>query len=402
MKKIILLLFLVFVFGEFIVFFSSRLPFSPPAKKQINVPAEISACKTSTQKDQCWSDLITRIVTNQGVDKALEVTANLYDSEKSFASPCHAITHAIGQTAYELFAKHQDFTVTAKTAYCSYGFYHGFMEALVSKTNNPKLAREFCSYVDKQLKDKAPDAYLQCFHGIGHGWSNIHDTRLWGKEDEIINQSLTLCKNVSGTRDELTRCATGVFNNIALAYMSHEYNLSVNKDDPLTVCHKQTEEFKDPCYISMNITLLWFTNNDFAKAAAFLEKLQNTDMAIHAMRNLAAVVGAQNMNLSDHSAMIANCRNVQNRLQDSCFQGYAFGFLEHGQPEVEYVKPLAFCESQTLSKTEQQNCLSYIFSYLPQWYPRTKAESICQTVSTEYVSQCQTQVRMRYEQARTN
>ena len=339
---------------------------------------EMEACNRSENKTICWKDLVTGVFERDGLDKAYDVIARLYETAPEFASDCHDFGHFLGKATYELFSKGKDFKVTPKTAFCSYGFYHGFLERLASEEGGVKRARDFCIYVDEQLARETPDVTLQCFHGVGHGWVNVHDVpELWGNEEGIVKRGLELCERVAGNDSELSRCATGVFNGIATFYGTGEYNLELKRDDPLWLCRKQTEKYKDPCYISMNGALVAAANGDLVRAAKFVDAIPEDEYAKHAMLNLAIPFGVENLNSSDHSKGILECRSLSPRLRIPCIQGYAFAFLESGKPEEEYIKPLDFCSSDSFLPEEKRGCLGYIFGYLAQWYPREKAYEIC-------------------------
>ena len=339
---------------------------------------EIEACKQSENKTICWKDLVIQVFERDGMGEAYGIIARLYDTIPEFAPTCHDFGHFLGNATYELFSGGKDFKVTAKTAFCSYGFYHGFLERLASEEGGVKGARDFCIYVDQQLAKETPDVTLQCFHGIGHGWVNVHDVpELWGNEEGIVKRGLELCERVAGNDSELSRCATGVFNGIATFYGTREYNLKLNRDDPLWLCRKQTEKYKDPCFISMNVALVAAADGDLVRAAKFVDAINEDEYAKHAMLNLAIPFGVENLHSSDHTQAILDCRSLSPRLRISCIQGYAFAFLESGKPGEEYIKPIEFCSLSILSSQEKEGCLGYIFGYLAQWYPREKALGIC-------------------------
>ncbi len=338
--------------------------------------------------DVCWQTAIKKILHSHGVDGALTVLATAYDNNPAFSGTCHDLTHFIGKEAYNLFIRNKDFSVSPKTAYCSYGFYHGFMETLVSRKGDMQLARKFCDYVDQQITKVSPDAVFQCFHGIGHGTVNNHDPATWGNEQAMIDPALALCEQVSVTAEERSRCATGVYNGIALFYNNREYNLKFDERDPLRICRTQKAEYQDACYISLNISVLAITAGDITRAAKFIEPIPDDVVAQHAMINLAAPVGSSHMNATDHRETIAKCRGVQPRLREACIQGYAYGFLEQGQPEQEYKKPVEFCTTAPLTPNERQACYDYIFSYLQQWYSAEKNIQICAEVPQSVQDLC--------------
>lgn len=346
----------------------------------------------SAQIKQCWEDVVQSSMKQGDLGGAFDALASLYDANPALGETCHALTHKIGESAYLLFARGKTFAVTPKTAYCSYGFYHGFMEALVAEKKDMSLARKFCDYVDEEISAVSPDASLQCLHGIGHGTVNNHDPRTWGSEQTLIDPAIALCKQVATNDDELSRCATGVFNGIANFYATGEYKLVLNASDPLKVCRAQAKQFQDPCYISLNTLLLQLTEYDLKKAVVFIDGIADDTMAQHTMINVAAPIGSANLGKLDHAGVIATCRSISKRLHMSCIQGYAYGFLEHGEPEQEYKKSLEFCQSKELVLDEQNACFEYIFSYLPMWYSRDKVQAICEKLSGEYRTLCEQKV----------
>ncbi len=335
--------------------------------------------KCISQSDQiCWVDLVSHVFKKRGLESALDFVTNAYDKDPSFSGVCHEVGHLLGTETYKLFKEGKSFKITPKASFCSYGFYHGFMESMVSSEADLTKAREFCLYVDSQVSAVTPDAALQCFHGIGHGWVNVHDDKsLWGDDQGIVKKGLKLCELVAVNDSELSRCATGVFNGLSVFYSTGEYELKTRKDDPLWICNAQETKYQDPCYISMNTLLMSISNGDLKEASKYVETIKDDEIAVHTMLNLAIPFGLKNYNEVDHQSGINICRGLQNRLITPCLQGYAFAFLEHGQPGQEYVKSFSFCKNTGLTESEKNDCLGYIYTYLAQWYAKDKATQIC-------------------------
>lgn len=336
---------------------------------------------SSAEQERCAGRWIEVMLRKRGMAASFDELVRRYNEDPSFGLTCHSLTHTLGRSAYDMFAAGEKVEVTAQTAYCSYGFYHGFMEQLADKNGDMQLAAQFCRYVDSEIAKEAPDASLQCYHGIGHGTVNNHDPKTWGNEQAMIAPALELCNKAATNESELSRCATGVFNGIATFYQNHEYKLKPRMNDPLWICRLYEPLFEDACYMSLNMTLLDVSNSDLGRAARFVEAIGNDTFAAHAMINLAALVGTKDMNKTDHAPAIQVCRSVQGRVHIPCIQGYAYGFLEHGPPGQEYIKPIAFCGSNELTAEEQTGCFEYIFTYFKQWYSQEKAQAICQSLS---------------------
>lgn len=378
----------ILVLGIFILIIFLGLKYFPTTNFYLQQSIEICRDK----KDQvCYKDLIMDKFKKQGLDSALMMVTKIYAKDQSFSTSCHDIGHLLGSETYKLFKAGKPFTVSPEIAFCSYGFYHGFMDLMAGEGDVSK-ARDFCKYVDTQMSKITPDASLQCFHGIGHGWVNIHgDKSLVGDDLGIAKRGLTLCEKVSTNDSELSRCATGVFNGVAIFYGTNEYNLKIRQDDPMWICRFVDSKFQDPCYISMNTVLYSVSGQNLKLAAHYIEQIKDDTIATHAMINLALPFSFAQTNSSDYNNSIGICRGLQKRLVAPCLQGFAFGILEHGEPGKEYIKSLAFCKNNWLTKDEEKQCLSYIYLYLPQWYPKDKAYSICQGEG-EYNALCAKEV----------
>lgn len=363
----------------FMVFLTLTLPVYFGFQKFNNLALtpdkNIEKCK-ETHDQICYKNLIMDTFNNEGLDKALAMVQTIYQGDPSFSSTCHDIGHLLGIESYKLFRDGTDFKITPDAAFCSYGFYHGFMEGLASE-GDVKKARDFCEYVDAQISKETPDASLQCFHGIGHGWVNIHGERnLYGDDLGIVKRGLNLCEKVSDNDSELSRCATGVFNGVANFYVSGEYELKVKQNDPMWICKKIDAKFADPCYISMNTVLYTVSGQDLKVAAGYIATIKDDKIAEHAMINLSLPFSLSELNKPDHTEAINICRSLEGRLVIPCFQGFAFAFLEHGEPGREYERAINFCHGG-LNSDEEEGCLSYVYIYLPQWYSVDKAYGIC-------------------------
>ena len=383
---------IVFLFGIFAVFALGTLYVVAPSNLG---ELTIDKCKNVTQgQEQCWEDLMGELMNRGGIAAALDTFAHLADTYEPFSGVCHSILHATGGEAYKQFVRGEDFIATPTSAYCDYGFYHGFMETLVSLKGGPKVAREFCAYIDQQLADVTPEVPLQCFHGIGHGWTNVHDNpELWGDERAIISRSIEACEGVKDTWGQLSHCLTGVFHGIANFYVKGDYGLSVNTKDPLWVCREQPERYRNECYMSMYGVLRYVTGDNFLQAARFIEDIDEDRYADSAIMHLAMSRSASVGNENDYINGITLCQALEARLRTPCIQGYAFGLFEHNTSGEGHDEPLRFCALAVLSQEQRRACLEYIFSYLSLWYPSEKVHHICATAEEQYRELCRSKLR---------
>jgi len=279
---------------------------------------------------QCWETMIDSIIAKDNLGAVFDHLSYLYETDPSFVPRCHDMTHYVGEVAYKMYARGEDFDLTPKSAFCSYGFYHGFMENIVYGGGGSDEARALCKRVFDELHETAPDAFLQCYHGIGHGALDIYDPANWGNEQAMIEPALRFCEEAADSSLQFSRCATGVYNTIAFFYIAGDYGLAINKEDPFWICREQSAEYQDACYISLNVALMWMVNSNFAEAMKFVEDIPDDTYAQHATINLASPLALANITADDHTDSIAACRALQERLRPACFQGFAFGFLFNG------------------------------------------------------------------------
>ena len=199
----------------------------------------------------------------------------------------------------------------------------------------------------------------------------------------MIGPALQICENASETPEQLYRCASGIFNGIANFYITGDYGLSSNKEDPLWICHEQQDKYKEPCYGNMNSILFWLGGNHFSQAAYYVESIGEENQEISAIKYLAGL-GAL---YEGSEYAVEDCRSLKKHLRLPCIEGFVQGFLEHGEPGFEYQEAFSFCRSPTMTHQEKETCFRYALN-LGGWYSREKVQEICAGVDAEYRKFC--------------
>ena len=343
-------------------------------------------CRVGANEKQCLEELISTTLQIKGVEAALDI---LHNNQAHFANNCHDLAHTIGESAYRVFSQGKAMVLTPKTYYCGYGFYHGFMETLVQTTGSPEQARAFCEYADRQLAGETGDAGGSCYHGIGHGTVDGGDPRHFGDAKAVIAPGLEICERVGSTDTQIDRCASGVFNSLAIAYNNSSYGFSLPRENPYGICEEQVKHyFKKPCYEEMNTTVIRL-GDSFVESARFVEEIADDVYANYAIESLAgyAVFFHSSRNNLEDSAL--DCRSLQERLRLACIRGFGAGLAEHALPESEHVASLAFCSLRILTDEERQTCFGRLVPYLRVLYTREKFQEICQSLEEDYRRFCQ-------------
>ncbi|HET7098653.1 MAG TPA: hypothetical protein VFI61_00225 [Patescibacteria group bacterium] len=351
----------------------------------------INSCsniQNEAQKIICWKGVIDKDLEKGDLNHTMTLVADTYNSDPDFAKNCHDFMHRVGKTAYDLFSKGTDFKIGSKSSYCAYGFYHGFMENLVSKSGDISLARNFCSKVDNELSKDAPGAKLACYHGIGHGWTNVHDPKFFGNERAMIYPALALCEKITQDPDELKICATGVFDSISISYYNQSDGLKMNKIDPYWLCKEQKDRYKAPCYMDLSPAILWLGDYRLNTSLEYLKTVEPKymDLVVETIAEDAVrFIMRDNLNIDDQ---VKYCRNLGSRRNLICLHGLALGYLQFGAPGREEESAIGFCDLKILTESEKDSCYSKIMPAVKSSLSKEKYEKMCSNLPSELTKYC--------------
>jgi plastocyanin len=324
-----------------------------------------------------WENMIKSSIVEGGIIGAFNMYAKLYESEPVFAENCHGYTHIIGQGAYEMYKNNIDLDVDDKVSYCSYGFFHGFIEAMFHDEGSLDKAREFCDYIDNKLRGQT-SAIGACLHGIGHGVTDGSDPRAYGNVKALIEPGKKLCEKVGINEYEKQICATGVFNSLEGLYLDPKYKITVDKKDPFWICREQeTDYFKKACFDDFKDIIMVIANNDFREAAKFVEGIKEDHFAQGAIDNLATYNAYIILRKPDFNYAIDICHSLQPRLHVDCISGLGAGFMTAGDPGKEYVKAIELCKSPRITKEEREGCFRRILHASQVQYSPEKHKEVC-------------------------
>ncbi len=383
LKKLLLVISILLSISTALFIYSERL-------HSFDTVRLMAQCKNDNPTTQalCLQDLLEELVRSGGVDKAFDLVAQLGEIDENNIVNCHDYAHIIGKEAYRVFAGGRPFEVSTKTAYCAYGFYHGFMETLVSMSGDVSKAKEFCDYIEEELAKKGYGTPLSCYHGIGHGWTDVHDKALWGNERAMVSPALELCEQVTQDPHKLSICATGVFDFISIGYYNDAYGLKINKKDPFWLCKEQKERYKAPCYMDLSPAVLWLGDYKLEKSFTYLSTVEKgyersfiKGIAAGAVR----FIFNRGENVEDS---IDLCRTLSGENSLACIWGLVDGITQFGALNKEYTKAISFCDSRKLTPDEREVCSKAIASYSKMRYSKSKSDEICKIIENKLEYTC--------------
>jgi plastocyanin len=335
-------------------------------------------------RSMCFAEQLRTSYENGGIEAGLQTFADLFNKEFSFAEDCHTYTHILGQLAYADYSAGKDFDVTNQVAYCSYGFFHGFMEALVFETGDYRKSREFCDYIEERLEGEI-DSVGPCIHGIGHGLTDGSDPRAHGDARKLIAPALAICKDVTRTDYEDKICATGVYNALGELFLKDQSTGILDPNDVYAICREETEHhIKEACYEDLKIVPYDLADSKFKESLAYITSIQ--DELIYkqqALENLA-LFHVYTVIENEYKYSIEACRSIDAELLSACIRGLAAGFINSGPPDKEYVRAFDFCASPLLTHEEKRHCYDRALQASYSRYAPEVFVKICTIAPREY------------------
>lgn len=352
------------------------------AAKDNKQPTSLEDCSDINEnaKQQCWDELLTYTIRRKGLSAAFDIFAKIYQSDPEIPKGCHGWTHTLGKEAYELFRKKKKFILKEETAYCGYGFFHGFIEQLLQETGELSQTKEFCEYAAEQLNNPG-DVYNNCLHGVGHGSINIDDPSLWGNFEAMLKPGLDNCEKILTDLHDLGSCYVGAINAMTANITDGLYNLKLKDNELYGYCRQMEEKYKPYCYYEFTGMISKYTNHDFAKAIKLiLAEDMGKSTQKRAIGKMQAIWMTYDIVKSSYQDNVFNCRSLGKPLYEVCFEGILDGLMINGDPGREYVRGFKFCEEKVLTENERGVCYEYIIG--------RSSPDVCKMVPEIYKQYC--------------
>mgnify|MGYP001567020098 FL=1 len=345
-----------------------------------NKSTKQNICITTEQNIDvaCFNRELDSIIATQGADKAMELLADATRSDNQFASSCHAFAHRIGQETYRVFAQGKDIAISPKITYCTYGFYHGFMEAAAQLNGDYKKIAEFCGVIDRKLQAVGLDSSAECFHGIGHGAVEEHDVNKKTDARLLTYEALELCGKATQVLDQKINCASGVFNGIANAYTGGQYGFFINQKNPAEICKDQPQYIKNTCYAFMARVYLAYAKQDFIEAIAHAQKTAEQEFMDSIVSNAAVLYAGRYITEENFEPIVSSCRSLNPAWRNDCIKGAVIGLVQASPPEQEFQNGVRLCRLPSLSQEERELCVRELFTELKKTYPGEQLRALCE------------------------
>ncbi len=354
-----------------------------------------SCSGTSEASLSCFGEELRATVRKDGVDAAFNLLAQKYDIG-SVPAACHWSTHSIGDEVFREEERGKSPAFSSQTYYCGYGFYHGYLEAMLRANPDPEKQQSkivaFCDAIDKQIGGEGRD---NCYHGIGSGFTeNPPDPKVWGNLAELVKPGLKICEQLFGQSREWEMCTTGVFAVPANFMSEHKYNFSFNLSDPFEFCAKLDERYHRACYGEFAAKMELLSQGDLSRIPQFLVNIKDPSLA-KLVLNVGVATSLQSVVLKDvQTDYIYACRKFTIEYQPTCFDGVVWGLLYHGRLNEEQVKAMALCDSNLLAVKEKSFCYERLVARAKNMFSADKFNNICKVLPMEYQHYCQKNIEV--------
>ena len=339
-----------------------------------DVSTKCKNIETMSTKLQCWEVLFTNILEKKHTAEAFQLISDLSTTDATFSSNCHDFAHRIGEVSALTYIQQKNISFPEKASYCGYGFYHGFMGYLLKNKIPVKNIALLCQQIKKTQPLSVEDA---CYHGIGHGSFALSSSEIRNNPEKAIEKALQTCEEIEDTTLNVSRCASGIFMEVT----SGEYKVKLDQTHPLNLCYQQKERYQIHCFTQMNGALLAITNNNYIKAARYIEEIPSDHYAIEAIETLTAnYILSTKDNLK---SVVIKCKQLQDRIYISCIRGIALGTLLDGVPEAAFNKAVKYCLHDLDSEDTKNSCLEYTLQHGKYMYDKNQLDKFCDSLLKE-------------------
>jgi len=344
-----------------------------------------------SRKQSCWDQLLTTVLKEKGVQEAFIFFTKLYNTDPEVPKACHEWGHALGKAAYAEYKETGNLVLTPETSYCGYGYYHSFIAELVKDTGDFDEVLKFCSKVENTLNGTLSSVHSNCVHGVGHGTTAwlLENPENWDKFQKTADEGTSICEKVYSEENDLEDCYDGVYNELHLDLFNDKYGMSfskfMEKNDPFWLCQEQKDRHKQSCYFEF-VGIFWkIFDMDLMSAIQYVVK--NTDDLEHNGPKVISKIVADWIQFDivndSYERNIEACRAIPAFLLDSCIQGIANGFIQHGDPLNLHGKAFKFCRADYLTSDERSSCFMHFMGMLRWYYTKEKFIEVCNTLDSK-------------------
>jgi hypothetical protein len=340
---------------------------------------------TSKEKLQCFDLLLESELENNGLAPALRLFVELYNADPEVPAVCHDWAHSLGAKSYELYRDGEDIGMQKEATFCSYGFFHGFVSAMVRDTQSFTGALVFCEELVADLGEELPSIENNCIHGIGHSiatqFLEAEDT--WGDFVAGAEGGLPLCEELYATSRYREICYEGLFHELHTAMLDSDYGLDLTEylshEDLFYYCKQVLPAYKRACFYDFSgISEIVFKDDKKAALLYIVDSLDDVSVQGQAIIRMLARSWIEHA-LADqkYDEAVSACARLEGVLLYDCVGGLAYGFVEHGEGSRRHEQAFSFC-IDNYTEVLLQHCTASVYRDLQFVYDKEELTVACE------------------------
>ncbi len=342
----------------------------------------------------CWSKEITSIISEKSLSFGFKLIQELYENHPEFRPYCNGLTGRVATGIYETIPDYTSLKYTPETTFCNFGFYQQYPRGLLLETKSVEKAVAFCKHIGEQINKSVPGARAECFRGIGRALPFIKE-ELYGNADAMAQSATRGCKEFAPEGPDYDLCLSGIFNQIAVAQAQEEYELTVDRANPSSLCDRQSQEYKPRCYGSMKLAALSLVNiEEPQKAFEILKDAYGTDATLQISEILIKVAYERaqkslngNINLLEEIKIAAT---FPPPYAEKYIIGIALGLEKNSLPEQQPEIIINVCKSAAphIPSLTMPTCMYIPIEYLRGSSSPSQFEKACQEIKKKLNVSC--------------
>jgi len=349
-----------------------------------------------SEKLQCFEQTLEKVLVRNGLHAAFDYFLSIYNQDPDVPSVCHGWAHRLGEVEYEAYKNGNEVSLRPESAFCSYGYFHGFISAMVRDTQSLQSALTFCDAAIAKEQDGLLNLRNNCLHGVGHSITTLYqeNSDYWSDFEKIMRSGFGECEKLYQDSLDQNICFDGMFHELHLSIMQETYGMSkdeyLNSEDQFYYCRNLEDRYKESCYFDFATLWPYFFNDDKDAAMEFfLSSIENKEAhAPRAMITFARSFIESDISLGDFSGSVGACAIAPETLSDECLTGMVLGFIEYAVPGNAHEEGFSFCRTYYISNKKEQ-CLTVMIGALRWNYTRENFKRACDSLLlSERVAAC--------------
>lgn len=229
---------------------------------------------------------------------------------------CHQEAHRLGRMAFFVYGAE---VFKEGNSDCHSGYYHGAMEAFLTKNGSENLAAKIDNLCQRFV---TRFTLFECLHGVGHG--------LLAYLDYNLPAGLNLCRTLN-TKFAQSSCFGGLFmENIVTAEglgAGKSHQTQWVSPDPLFPCSvvENSTEVQEQCYLMQTSRMLDLNNHDFDRVIPLCLRAP-TNLISTCYQSLGRDAAGQS--LRDGVKINLICQKIPQDQQRNCLRGGLYVIVE--------------------------------------------------------------------------